>query len=113
MADTANGKTADGRELNRMAKYTEFWDSELKKEGSEHTDNRLAHYTDVVNGKSTYPCSQTALDADSTFADQVTMTLRLSSTSTPGPARSISLASTKAKASVPPSPAMNTTSPPR
>ena len=54
MADTANGKTADGRELNRMAKYTEFWDSELKKEGSEHTDNRLAHYTDVVNGKSAY-----------------------------------------------------------
>ena len=51
MADSANGKTADGRELNRLAKYTEFWDSELKKEGSEHTDNRLANYTDVVNGK--------------------------------------------------------------
>lgn len=65
MATTASSeKTADGRELNRMAKYTEFWDNELKKEGDEHTNNRLAHYVDVVNGEVLRLYYMESLDAD-------------------------------------------------
>lgn len=43
--------TADGRSANRMQKYQDFWDSELKKEEKTHTINRLENYTEVINGK--------------------------------------------------------------
>ncbi|CAL1707228.1 unnamed protein product [Somion occarium] len=52
MAPVATEKTLvdDGRDQSRIQKYTDFWDSELKKEGEEHTNNRLLNYADVVNG---------------------------------------------------------------
>ncbi|KAI0070904.1 delta-sterol C-methyltransferase [Panus rudis PR-1116 ss-1] len=33
-----------------MQQYSNFWDKELKKDGEEHNNNRLAHYTDLING---------------------------------------------------------------
>ncbi|KAI0792391.1 S-adenosyl-L-methionine-dependent methyltransferase [Abortiporus biennis] len=42
--------TADGRVESRMQNYTKFWDSELKTEGKEHTDNRIDRYSEVING---------------------------------------------------------------
>lgn len=44
---TGNG---DGRVGSRINNYTKFWDKDLKKEGAENTSNRLASYTDVING---------------------------------------------------------------
>ncbi|EJD54091.1 hypothetical protein AURDEDRAFT_110716 [Auricularia subglabra TFB-10046 SS5] len=43
---TAN---ADGRVNSRIANYTSFFE-DSHKDGKEHTDNRLANYTDVING---------------------------------------------------------------
>ncbi|KAJ7471976.1 delta-sterol C-methyltransferase, partial [Mycena latifolia] len=40
----------DGRERDRIANYTKFWDKDISKESSAHTDNRVDSYTDVVNG---------------------------------------------------------------
>ncbi|KAJ7915658.1 delta-sterol C-methyltransferase [Mycena leptocephala] len=40
----------DGRERDRIANYTKFWDKDISKENSTHTENRVDSYTDVVNG---------------------------------------------------------------
>ncbi|KAJ7186960.1 delta-sterol C-methyltransferase [Mycena filopes] len=41
---------ADGREPDRVANYTKFWDKDMSRENEEHTENRIHHYKDVVNG---------------------------------------------------------------
>ncbi|KAJ7634665.1 delta-sterol C-methyltransferase [Roridomyces roridus] len=40
----------DGRERDRIANYTKFWNKDISKEDSTGTDNRVDSYTDVVNG---------------------------------------------------------------
>ncbi|KAJ7810854.1 delta-sterol C-methyltransferase [Mycena olivaceomarginata] len=40
----------DGRDRERIANYTKFWDKDISKEDSTHTENRVDSYTDVVNG---------------------------------------------------------------
>ncbi|KAJ7301844.1 delta-sterol C-methyltransferase [Mycena albidolilacea] len=40
----------DGRDRERIANYTKFWDKDISKEDSTHTENRVESYTDVVNG---------------------------------------------------------------
>ncbi|KAJ7435023.1 delta-sterol C-methyltransferase [Mycena galericulata] len=45
------GKTmVDGRERDRIANYTKFWNKDISKEDSTGTENRVDSYTDVVNG---------------------------------------------------------------
>ncbi|KZV90503.1 delta-sterol C-methyltransferase [Exidia glandulosa HHB12029] len=41
---------ADGRVNSRIANYTQFWDQDSSQDKKEHTDNRIANYTDVING---------------------------------------------------------------
>ncbi|KAJ6627954.1 sterol 24-C-methyltransferase [Mycena sp. CBHHK59/15] len=46
-----NGKgMVDGRQGDRIANYTKFWNKDMSKEDSTHTENRVDSYTDVVNG---------------------------------------------------------------
>ncbi|KAJ7027476.1 S-adenosyl-L-methionine-dependent methyltransferase [Mycena alexandri] len=40
----------DGRERDRIVNYTKFWDKDISKETSAHTENRAHSYEDVVNG---------------------------------------------------------------
>ncbi|KAJ7269725.1 sterol 24-C-methyltransferase [Mycena rebaudengoi] len=40
----------DGRQGDRIANYTKFWNKDISKEESADTDNRVDSYTDVVNG---------------------------------------------------------------
>jgi sterol 24-C-methyltransferase len=45
----------DGRDRERIANYTKFWDKDISKEDSTHTENRVDSYTDVVNGVYFFP----------------------------------------------------------
>ncbi|KAJ7688969.1 sterol 24-C-methyltransferase [Mycena rosella] len=40
----------DGRERDRIANYTKFWNKDISKEDSADTENRVDSYADVVNG---------------------------------------------------------------
>ncbi|KAJ7747639.1 delta-sterol C-methyltransferase [Mycena maculata] len=40
----------DGRERDRIANYTKFWNKDISKEDETHTENRVGSYADVVNG---------------------------------------------------------------
>ena len=44
---------ADGRQGKRIENYAAFWQKDLSKEQGQDTENRLANYTDVINGE--YP----------------------------------------------------------
>ena len=52
-AATTNGNTvyADGRQGKRIENYAAFWQKDLSKEQGQDTENRLANYTDVINGE--------------------------------------------------------------
>jgi len=51
MASPITSETlSDGRVKSRVANYAGFFDKESAKETEAHKDNRLANYTDVVNG---------------------------------------------------------------
>lgn len=41
---------ADGRQRDRIANYTKFWNKDIATEDATNTENRLDSYTDVVNG---------------------------------------------------------------
>ncbi|CAK5262021.1 unnamed protein product [Mycena citricolor] len=41
---------ADGREHDRIANYTKFWDKDMAKENQAHTEHRVDSYAEVVNG---------------------------------------------------------------
>lgn len=104
----------DGRDRERIANYTKFWDKDISKEDSTHTENRVDSYTDVVNGVYFFPFRlrillSVANDYPS-FLGQAITTARPSCTSTAGPTRSTSAASTRARRSLRRSPATSTTS---
>ncbi|KAJ7119651.1 S-adenosyl-L-methionine-dependent methyltransferase [Mycena epipterygia] len=40
----------DGRERDRIANYTKFWNKDISQEDSTNTENRVDSYADVVNG---------------------------------------------------------------
>ncbi|KAI0676430.1 delta-sterol C-methyltransferase [Trametes maxima] len=52
MSPVANESTAhaDGRVGRRIENYTAFWQKDVSKEADQDTENRLANYTDVING---------------------------------------------------------------
>ncbi|KAH9941157.1 delta-sterol C-methyltransferase [Epithele typhae] len=49
-APTTNKTYADGRQGQRIENYAKFWQKDLATEKGQDTDNRLANYTDVING---------------------------------------------------------------
>lgn len=53
MAPVATESTAhaDGRVGRRIENYAGFWQKDLSKEAGQDTENRLANYTDVINGE--------------------------------------------------------------
>ena len=53
VATTNEGNTvyADGRQGKRIENYAAFWQKDLSKEQGQDTENRLANYTDVINGE--------------------------------------------------------------
>ncbi len=53
MAPVATDSTvhADGRVGKRIENYAAFWQKDLSKEAGQDTENRLANYTDVINGE--------------------------------------------------------------
>ena len=53
MAPVATESTAhaDGRVGRRIENYAGFWQKDLSQEDGQDTENRLANYTDVINGE--------------------------------------------------------------
>lgn len=85
----------DGRQGDRIANYTKFWNKDISKEESADTDNRVDSYTDVVNGMPTHFSFAKRLSHCNFYQD--IMTGRRNFTSTDGPNPSTSAAFTKAK----------------
>ena len=58
MAPVATESTAhaDGRVGRRIENYAGFWQKDLSKEAGQDTENRLANYTDVINGECFVSC---------------------------------------------------------
>lgn len=51
------GSLADGREHFRISNYSGFWQKDLQKEAAIDTENRIDHYTEVVNGTQQFTVS--------------------------------------------------------
>lgn len=90
---------ADGRQGDRIANYSKFWNKDISKEDSTGTENRVDSYTDVVNGTPASQMSRSRTDFSLSLVGivQVTTTAPPSSTSMVGQTPSISAASTRAK----------------
>lgn len=50
MSPVATDSLADGRVGSRIENYTKFFQQDASKEADVDTENRLEHYTDVING---------------------------------------------------------------
>jgi hypothetical protein len=105
------GPLEDGRVGSRIENYTAFWKKDTANETEGDNANRLAEYTDVVNGASRLPAPASPCPAH--IGPQDTTTARQSCTSTAGRSPSTSRASTRARRSPPRSRGTSTISPRR